>query len=210
MFAHRLASFAITAALCAPYLCSQKLPDELHDAQGKLEHRLEDQVQAGAQVCVDTNSVPAAELLLDVMARTTQLSRNHLSAAHYRDVTFEYVTKLKDIYAQRRVALEVRKNRENAFARQWAAEALGFYGQLDHGATLVAALADKDLGVRRWAAWSLGKIRFEPALGKLKALANHADDLVRGNAIEALARIDPQFSGTVQAAIRDDKSGGVR
>src|SRR5690606_8521989 len=30
------------------------------------------------------------------------------------------------------------------------------------------------------------------------------------NAIEALARIDPQFSGTVQAAIRDDKSGGVR
>jgi len=205
-----IAVLAIATAILAPSTPCQKVPAELRGAQGQLDHRMENEVQGGAQACVDADSVPATELLLGVMERQRQLSRTHLSAAHYRDVTFPYVTKIKDIYAQRRVAIEMRKNRKYPFARQWAAEALGFYGRTDHGPALVKALGDKHLGVRRWAAWSLGKIGFAPAVNKLKSLTGHTDEFVRGNAIEALVRIDPQFAGTYQTAVRGDRDGGVR
>ncbi|MGK0301596.1 MAG: hypothetical protein ACI89X_002475 [Planctomycetota bacterium] len=56
----------------------------------------------------------------------------------------------------------------------------------------------------------MGKIGYEPAIKKLKALSVHANEYVRGNAIEALARIDAQFSGTMQTAIKGDRSAGVR
>jgi hypothetical protein len=75
----------------------------------------------------------------------------------------------------------------------------------------VAACGDADEGVQRWAARSLGLLRYEPATRALEGLARKKDPHVRANAIEALARIDPErHRERFLRAVAADEDGGAR
>lgn len=207
----RLAVPCLFAAWVASFCPASLVAQDLDAADRGLKHHQEGQVHTAAKRCVDANSPESAELLLEVMDREGRLSRNHFEAGHYRDIVFDYLIKLTDTYAKRRVADEVNKNKKNPFARQWAVEALGHFGGHEFGEFIERGLVDKDAGVRRWAAWSAGKVRYEHAAKKLERVARDRDDYARGNAIEALARIDAAAYGPgFVEGVRSDKSAAVR
>jgi HEAT repeat protein len=177
----------------------------------QLEAVVEAEVRKGSEACVRRNDVAAVELLLAVLRREAQPSRRHLPPAHYRDIAFEGLEQIKDPYARRRVESELKSNKESAAVRQWCAELLGHYGDASFGATLDRALDDQDVGVQRAAARSLGQLAFKDAAPKLQRRLYHKDPIVRGNAFEALARIDRgAHRAAYLQAMQKDADGGVR
>jgi hypothetical protein len=195
-------------ALSASPLVAQNA--DLDRAKTLLAGRAEAEVNEGADLCAKADNVPAVELLLEVMNQTQRRSHLHLSPGHYRDICWDRLVKIKDIYARRRVEHELKTSKDPR-VRQWCAELLGIYGDTSWIDSLEKALKDKDDDVVRWAARSLGLIGDASATKALEPRSRDKNDYVRANAIEALARCDKQtFVQPYVAAIANDKSGGVR
>ncbi len=188
---------------------SQARPPELDRARQLLAERNEGQVREGAELCVKANSAAAVEVLLEVLEQTERRTHLHLSPGHYRDIVWDALVKITDLYARRRVEHELKTGRDPN-VRQWCAELLGLYGEVGFGDTLKRALQAKDEDVVRQAARALGLLKFDGAIAQLQTLTKHRNDYVRANAIEALARIDQAQLGPFTAAIVQDRSGGVR
>lgn len=166
----------------------------------------EKQVNEGADLCLRENNVAAVELLLEVQGTT---SRRGLAPGHYRDIVWDRLARITDLYARRRVEHEM-KTTEDQRLRQWCAELLGIYGDRVFGESLTRALGARDPDVQRWAVRSLGMLKHDAAQEELAVLARHKNEYVRANAIEALARIDVKYLPAFVAAIGGDASGGVR
>jgi len=164
-------------------------------------------VRKGVELAVQQNSVKSAGLLLEVLDLE---GARGLAAAHYRDMAWDGLSRIKDFYARQRVEKELQESRR-PFVRQWCAELLGVYGAGEFGPTLVKALGDSDVGVRSAAARSLGSLRHAPASEALGRIAADPDPVLRANAIEALARIDADANAApFLAALRVDEDAGVR
>lgn len=195
--------------LAAAVAAQGKSPD-LESARELIGERTEGQVREGVGICVRRNDVPAVELLLEVLQQTERRTHLHLSPGHYRDIVWEGLEKITDVYARRRVEHELKTGRDPR-VRQWCAELLGIYGDRGFGETLTKALSAKDDDLQRWAARSLGMLKHAAAADELAGLSRHKNDYLRSNAIEALARIDPaKYLAPFILAIATDKSGGVR
>lgn len=201
-------TFLTVLALAAAIPAQAKSP-ELDRARQLLQDRVEKQVHEGAAICVRTNNVAAVEVLLEVFEQTERRTHLHLAPGHYRDIVWDALAKITDVYARRRVEHELKTGRD-ANVRSWCAELLGIYGDVGFGDTLRRALAAKDDDIVRQAARSLGMLKFADAAPQLLPLCRDANDYVRANAIEAMARIDKAHLGAFTAAIVQDKSGGVR
>ena len=161
----------------------------------------EPQVRDGANLCLEVNDVDAVELLLKVLGS---------SQPHYRDIVWEVLPKITDPYARRAVMQELKQNRKDEGVRQWCAELLGMYGDVELAGPLVDVLGDNDARLRAAAARALGKLKFEPAAKKLEKLVADKDPIARANAIEALARIDASAYAATFSAGLHDADGGVR
>ncbi len=163
--------------------------------------RTEAEVREGAQLCLRRGDAAAIELLLKVLENPQP---------HYRDIVWEVLPDFTDHYARRRVADELKRNKQNAGVRHWCAELLGIWGEADWVAVLLPALKDRDDDVARAAARSLGMIRHANAIKGLEVAARSKDPYLRANAIEALARIDPVAFGALFHQGLADADGGVR
>ncbi len=182
---------------------------ELAAARAKLDSHQEEECQAGVEICVRKNDVPAVELLLDVLSM--ELDRiGYLPSAHFRDIVWKGLERITDLYARQRIADELRMNKDSALMREWCAELLGEYRVADFGPGLVAALDDKEIEVARAAALALGKLRYAPAAKDLLKKIKHKDTYLRADAIEALARIDAAANRALFQVGLADKDGGVR
>jgi len=192
--------------LLASLLPAQAKSPNLIQARQLLGGASEQQVHEGADLCLKENNVAAVELLLEVLGTT---HRRALAPAHYRDIVWDRLAKITDLYARRRVELEL-KTSDDPHLRQWCAELLGIYGDRSFGDSLIKALSSRDADVQRWAARSLGMLQYGQAQSELQPLTHHKNDYVRANAIEALAHIDGKHLPAFTAAISADASGGVR
>jgi len=197
----------------APLMAASPTPkwvttqDSLAEARKLLAASEEGEVRKGMRICVEHNSPEAVEELLVVLRTTTDRG---LAAAHYRDVAWEGLLLITDLYAKRVVEAELKNNKKSAPVRQWCAETLGLYGDHDFGASLTKALGDKETRVRAAAARALGRLKYEPALKDLKKNVKNKDIFLRANAIEAMALIDPEANEDVYQKGLRDKDGGVR
>jgi len=197
-------------ALPSPWTAAGEEPD-LEPAKTLLQGIREQDVRRGAMICAKANNVAAVKLLLGVLRRTKRHAGGALPPAHYRDIVWEALVRITDPYARARIRTELRTNAKQSWVRQWCAELLGIYDDAAFAPALVAATSDRNAGVRRWAARSLGMLRYEPATPALFKLIHKKDIYVRANAIEALARIDPErHVRTFRAALERDPDGGVR
>jgi HEAT repeat protein len=206
---HPILFCALLPLLAAAPRAQAKSP-ELERARQLLEAIPENEVHQGGELCAQQDNVRAVELLLEVLRRTRAPTAQHLPPGHYRDIVWDYLLRIKDRYARERVELELRTSRD-PHVRQWCAELLGIYGDPEFGEPLRKALHDNDEHVQQWAARSLGAMKYQRASADLLAMVAHANDYVRANAIEALARIDAAANAPALAkAIAGDRSGGVR
>ncbi len=186
---------------------SVTLQDSLADARRLLAASEEGEVRKGMRICVEHNSPESVEELLVVLRTTTDRG---LSAEHYRDVAWEGLLLITDLYAKQVVEAELKNNKKSAPVRQWCAETLGLYGDNDFGDTLKKALGDKETRVRAAAARALGRIKYEPALKDLKKNIKNKDVILRANAIEAMALIAPEEHEDIYRKGLRDKDGGAR
>lgn len=77
----------------------------------------------------------------------------------------------------------------NKYARERAAQILGWIGDERAVTSLIWALKDKEPSVVGSAAWALGRIGNPKALSALHGLINNNNEDVRANAVEAVERI---------------------
>ncbi|MEO6596461.1 MAG: HEAT repeat domain-containing protein [Planctomycetota bacterium] len=203
-------TFAFALLVAAALPAQAKPPDPLARARELLASRSEQEVNEGADLCAKENSVAAVELLLETLEQTERRTHLHLAPGHYRDIVWDRLVKITDAYARRRVEQELKSGKDPK-VRQWCAELLGTYGDAGFGDTLRKALSARDDDLQRWAARSLGMLKYEAAQSELLALSRNKNDYERANAIEALARIDAsKHLALFTSAIANDKSGGVR
>jgi hypothetical protein len=200
------AFWLLVGALC-PSAAAQS---ELEQARAKLSASPEGSCKDGAEICVRLNNVAAVELLLEVLRTERDKGGGFLPQAHYRDVVWGALGRITDPYAQRRVEAEMKSNKDSAWTRQWCAELLGIYGDGDLGPSLQRALSDRDIGVQRAAALSLGKLKYTPAVKALVAQVGDRDYILRANAVDALMRIDASAHRPALLKALKDKDAGVR
>ena len=183
--------------------------DELEEARDRLRANSEAHCREGTEMCVRANSVPAVELLLEVLGEWNHRGAGYLPQAHYRDVVWDGLARVTDPYARQRVALEAEKSK-SAWTRQWCLELVGEYGDAELGDAVLRGLRDKELGVQRAAARAAGRLRLAKAAKPLLGHRDDRDPILRANAIEALARLDPveHRAGLVEGL--RDKDAGVR
>ncbi len=168
-------------------------------------------MRQGVERCIQANNPAAVGLLLDVLERTERHAWGAHAPAHYRDMVWDGLVRITDSAARRRVAKELDTYRKSGWVRQWCAELLGLFGDGNFAPALVKATSDKHKGVRRWAARSLGMLRYEPATAALGRLVRSKNLFVRANAIEALASIDPnKHKRRFLFALQNDADGGAR
>jgi HEAT repeat protein len=183
--------------------------NQLGQAQQLLHGMGEQEVTRGTNICVKVGSLKATKLLLDVLERTKKAPRP-LAAAHYRDIVWDGLVRIKDPASRDHVAKLARSAR-SPWVRQWCVELLGIWSDPKYVAPLIKACTDKHPYVRRWAARSLGLLRQASASDALYKLTRDKNPYVRGNAIEALAWIDPKkHKGIFDKALTSDEDGGVR
>jgi HEAT repeat protein len=151
-------------------------------------------------------SPAAVEVLLGFLDSTERAN----FAPHRRDIAWEGLELVSDAYGQGRVAEELRKNRGNAWMREWCAEALGHYGDPAHGPVLVKALTDPELEVQRAAARALGRMGFAGGESALETHVRSKDALLRALAMETLARADAPRRKAEFLQWMTDEDGGVR
>ncbi len=201
----------IALTLLAALLPQDADEARLRRAKDLLHQNEEGTVRRGAELCAEIDSVASVELLLEVLDETARRPGRALPPPHYRDVAWDALVKIRDPYAQKRVEEEFKRNKGNAYVRQWCVELLGIYGDSNFGPTLKKALADKDVGVRRAAARSAGMIGDDGLTGALGKLVKHKDAYLRANALESAARLDLDAWGNkLRDSIAKDKDGGVR
>jgi hypothetical protein len=115
----------LAAAFLAATAFAQKPKAEedprLQEARKLLQSTKEDQVRQGAKICAQLDSPASAELLLEVLNRTVQTAGGQLPPPHYRDIAWEGLIELKSPYAHRRIEMELVRNKESAWVRQWCA-----------------------------------------------------------------------------------------
>lgn len=181
----------------------------LEEARARLLDPAEGRVREGVEACVRANDVAAVGLLIEVLCRTDRPSGAHLAPAHYRDMAWDGLLRITDVYARRRVEHELRQSKD-PWVRQWCAEVLGEYGDATHAEPLERALRDSELGVRRAAARALGKTGYKPALKALDGAAKDRDPILRANAVEALSRLAPAENRARFLGMLTDKDAGVR
>ncbi len=174
---------------------------DLTEAMKQLRGGSEPEVRTGAQLLRAINNVKAIEALLDVLKQTQP---------HYRDIVWEELPNFTDPGARKRVEEELRSNRKNDDVREWCVELLGIYGDGSFGKSVLVALGDNAVEVKRAAARSLGQLRYEPACTKLEAAAKDKDIYLRANALEALARIKPGDYESLFLKGLEDTDAGVR
>lgn len=191
----------------------------LDEARQLFREREEGSWRRAAEICVEVNTVEAAEVMLDVL-RTTGLGPS-LPAGHYRDVMWEEVVNFTDSYAKQRFALELKKNKQSAWVREWCAELLGVFGDQDFAPTLVKALRDKDAYVQAAAAQALGRLPLpingaatKKAQKALAKVAGGKHPYARANAWISLMQLAPEswaekFSQRILGKSAD-KDGGAR
>ena len=179
----------------------------LEEARQLLAGSEEGDVNRGARICVELNSPESVELLLEILRLT---SDRGLAAAHYRDISWGALLQIKDRYARMVVQKELNDKKASAAVRQWCAEILGLYESTDFGPSLIAALKQKEDGVRAAAARALGRIKYPPAAKSLAKRSKSKDPITRANAIEALALTAPEESRKAYEKGLADKDGGVR
>lgn len=201
----RIATMLLLAALClaVPHSARAGDPDaeKLAEAERLLRGPNESQVHQGARICLALDSVPAMELLLDVL---------NGEQPHFRDVVWEYLPRFKDAYARDRVAKELRTNRKNARVRQWCAQALGLFGDTGFAGTLEKALVTKEDFVQAATLNSLGLLKQAAAFEKVARYAKDSSEIVREAAVTAMARMDAERGwGPMYGALKDP-DGGVR
>ena len=182
---------------------------DLERARVKFSESPEASCNEAAAICVRLNNVASVELMLEVL-RSMDDRGGFLPQGHYRDIAWGALGQITDPYARKRVETEILAHKSNAWTRQWCAELLGIYGDRDLAGTLLKALGDKDIGVRRAAALSLGKCKYTAATKALLAEASDRDEILRTNALDALMRIDPAANRALLLRSLKDKDGGVR
>jgi HEAT repeat protein len=175
--------------------------EKLDKAAVLLHGPKEPQVRDGARLCLEVNDPDAVELLLKVLGG---------SQPHFRDIVWEVLPQITDPYARRVVQQELKQNHKDEGVRQWCAELLGMYGDVELAAPLIEVLGDNDARLRGAAARSLGKLKIKEAAKKLEKLVADKDAIVRANAIEALARIDASAYAATFSAGLHDADGGAR
>jgi HEAT repeat protein len=207
-FDHLAQTLSAALLLAAP-VAAQKKPDpRLDEARSKLVSPSEATARDAGRLCVEMNNVDAVSLLLEQLDLTD--SRGGLPPPHWRDIAWESLILIKDPYARQRVVKELANGKTSAWMREWCAELLGLYGDADLAQELVKSLSDKEGAVQRAAARSLGMLKFRPAIGALSTAAKSKDVYLRSNAIEALARIDPEHQREAFLAALQDKDGAER
>ena len=190
----------------APAMVSK---DEAQLAQARklLAANEELDTRKGAGICTNLNSPESVALLLEVLNLMTDRG---LAAAHYRDVCWGALLEITDPYARKVVELELNNNRDSELVRQWCAEVLGLYGVADYGPSLIKALNDKSDDVRAAAARALGRMKYPGGQKGLVKRSKSKYFLLRANAIEALALIDPEANEKLYMKGLADKDAGVR
>jgi HEAT repeat protein len=172
---------------------------KLEEAREEIRRAREETVRRGATICLEVDSAPAVDVLLEVLSGTQP---------HFRDIAWEVFPRFRDPYAQQRVAHELQTNKRDARVRQWCAEALGEFGNASFGGALEGALADKEDFVRRAAVKAIGEIPYAPAARKIEKFVRSKDFMLRTFAVEALARIDPdKYQKTFLEGLEDDDPG---
>ncbi len=175
--------------------------EKLDKAAVLLHGPQEPQVREGAHLCLEVNDVEAVQLLLKTLAG---------NQPHFRDIVWEVLPDITDPYARRAVMQELKQNKKDEGVRQWCAELLGKYGEIELAPPLIDVLADGDARLRAAAARSLGKLKCKEAAKKLEKLVADKDPIARANAIEALARIDASAYAATFSTGLHDPDGGVR
>ncbi|HET6163648.1 MAG TPA: HEAT repeat domain-containing protein [Planctomycetota bacterium] len=200
-----VASLALVTAAALAQDGSKQNPaakrEKLDKAAVLLRGPKEPQVREGANLCLEVNDVDAVEMLLKVLGG---------SQPHHRDIVWEVLPKITDPYARRAVQQELKQNHKDEGVRQWCAELLGMYGDVELAGPLVEVLGDNDARLRAAAARALGKLKFKEAAKRLEKLVADKDPIARANAIEALARIDASAYAATFSAGLHDADGGVR
>lgn len=174
--------------------------DPLEEIRTLLAGPKEERVKEGAERCLKLNSADSIELLLDVLRGPNP---------HFRDIVWEQLQGFTDPNARARVEREMHQGHDEE-VRGWCADLLGRFQDASFGKALDLALNSKPLPLLRAACRSLGQLRFEAAIKKLDALTTHKDAIVRANAFEALARIDPERYQKQFLKGFADSDGGVR
>ncbi len=195
---------ALSLVLCAG------AQGEIEQARAKFLDSPEGSCNEGAAICVRLNNVAAVELMLEVLRAMDDRGAGFLPQGHYRDIVWGALGKITDPYARHRVEVELATNKASPLTRQWCAELLGIYGNSDFGDTLTKALADRDVGVQRAAALSLGKCKSAAAAKALLGQAFDKDYILRTNAVDALMRIDAAANKGLLLRTLKDKHAGVR
>ncbi|MHC4958315.1 MAG: HEAT repeat domain-containing protein, partial [Planctomycetota bacterium] len=182
---------------------------DLARAQQLLHGMGEAEVTQGTDLCVKAGSLKASKLLIDVLKRKKTAPRP-LAAAHYRDIVWNGLVRIKDP-ASRAYVAKLARSARSPWVRQWCVELLGIWSDPQYVAPLILACTDKNEYVRRWAARSLGLLRQASSADALYKLTRAKSPYVRANAIEALAWIDPKkHAGMFEKALTSDPDGGVR
>lgn len=207
---HALRTFFVACCVSLLAFAGAQGTTELDTARAKFNEAPEGTCREATEICVRLNNVAAVELMLDVLRTWENRGANYLSQGHYRDVVWDGLGRITDLYARKRVEAEMKTNKRSAWTRQWCAELLGIYKDAEFGDSLLKALGDDDIGVQRAAALSLGKCKFTPAVKALTNKVGDKDYILRTNALDALMRIDADAHAELLKRGLKDKDGGVR
>lgn len=185
--------------------------EEIKEARKLFGQPAESDSHQARRILVAENSPEAVEVLLENLGRLEGgPGGGFLHPAHYRDVAWDGLVEITDIYARRVVEECVKDRRAEPLVRRWCIRLVGVWGEESFGDSVERCLKDKDEGVQREAAHTLGLLRHAPAAKDLAKLARDKDPVLRANAIGALARIDAAEWQEVWRAGLADKDAGVR
>jgi len=170
----------------------------------------EGHVRQGREICVKANSVESTKLLLEVLRRTERLAARALARAHYRDIVWDGLVRIRDPYARELVAKRAVRDR-NPWVRQWAVELIGIWGDPELAGYAVKACRDRHRWVQQWAARTLGLLQYAKGERHLLRLSRDKSPYVRANALDALARIDAaKHAERFLEAVEKDRDGEAR
>jgi hypothetical protein len=210
---HLPLSLVLAACLAAPLEARvpQQAPDpELAEARSKYERTEEGECKEATEICVRKNNVAAVELMLTVL-RLDADRPGFLASAHYRDVVWGWTRYASPIPTRANASRQRCARRRRATGCGNGAPSCSASTTRSSSATAWSSCST----TRTWrsaraAAKSLGQVKATAALKPLLACAGDKDEILRENAVEALARIEPATQKALFVKALKDKDGGVR